>query len=61
MRERFKDILIPLEERIASVEHKIEKLKQKTEERELNKILGNDSTPQKTDSDASLDSFDLKG
>ena len=62
MRERFKDILIPLEERIASVEHKIEKLKQKqkTEERELNKILGNDSTPQKTDSDASLDSFDLE-
>ena len=44
------------------MEHKIEKLKQKqkNEERELNKILGNDSTPQKTDSDASLDSFDLE-
>ena len=29
MRERFKDILTPLEERIASVEHKIEKTKTK--------------------------------
>ena len=61
MREKFKDTLTSLEEQIVSAQKKVEvlKAKQKTEETELDRILGNDS-PTKTDSEASLDSFDLE-
>ena len=61
MKEKFKGILTSLEEQKVSAQKKVEvlKAKQKTEETELDRILGNDSPP-KTDSEASLDSFDLE-
>ena len=56
MREKFKDTLTSLEEQIVSAQKKVEvlKAKQKTEETELDRILGNE-LPTKTDSEASLD------
>ena len=62
MREKFKDTLTSLEEEIDSAQKRLEGLKarQRAEETELDQILGNNNSPGNTDSETSLNSFDLE-